>query len=355
MADLNMSNTTTTSLDGSYSDYSAPSASLDAPQTQDVVQEYPDAAEYFGYYKNIPELKKAIDMLALWTTAQGFETDAQTKVLLEHVEGWGEDTILSIFQNLIVVKKVVGDAFAEIVEKDGTLLNIKPISPERIRTIISPKGIIKHYEHLTGGKWRKIEKEKILHLCNDRIADETHGTSVIESCKWVIDALQEAMRDHRIVLHRNRCPVRILEFDSDNTTKRDKLIQEYQDAIKNGEVLVLPKGVAQVVDNQIVITDPTSWIATLQNYFYIAVGIPRVIATSEGFTEAGGKVGFLTFEPIYTNEQTQLEADLWNQLAIKIKFNRPPSLKGVMSEDEQKNTGQVGIQPQDTQATITQE
>jgi len=79
------------------------------------------------------------------------------------------------------------------------------------------------------------------------------------------------------------------------------------------------------------------------------------MATSEGFTEAGGKVGFLTFEPIYTNEQTLLEADLRAQLAIEIKFNRPPSLSGVVSEDEEKNTGQLGIQPKDSEATITRE
>ena len=40
-----------------------------------------------------------------------------------------------------------------------------------------------------------------------------------------------------------------------------------------------------------------------------------------------------------------MENELWNQLAIKIKFNRPPSLAPKTQENAEKNTGQTSIQP----------
>ena len=144
----------------------------------------------------------------------------------------------------------------------------------------------------------------------------------------------------------------VLYIDSDNEDKRNQLIQQYENAIKNGEVLVLPKDTAKLDNAQITPQQRLEWIRYLENFFYQAVGVPRIIATSEGFTEAGGKVGFLTFEPIYTSEQTILESDLFNQLAFKITFNRPPSLQGTTQEDEQKNAGQVGFQPNDTTAGV---
>ena len=67
-------------------------------------------------------------------------------------------------------------------------------------------------------------------------------------------------------------------------------------------------------------------------------------------------MGHVIFQPIYTKEQVDLERDLWNQQAIDIKFNRPPSLGGMQPElDEAKNTGQIAIQPNDVEASITRE
>ena len=64
-------------------------------------------------------------------------------------------------------------------------------------------------------------------------------------------------------------------------------------------------------------------------------------------------MGYMSFEPVYTEEQTLLEQDLWNQLAIRVKFNRPPSLQGIVSEEESKNVNQTGIQPSEVTGTGT--
>ena len=53
--------------------------------------------------------------LATWTTGKGYESNPHDEVILDHLSGWGEDTATAIFWNLIVQKKVFGDAFAEII------------------------------------------------------------------------------------------------------------------------------------------------------------------------------------------------------------------------------------------------
>jgi len=359
MAEFDISKTTTTDLTGKVSDFEVDAESPDSPgeQQKENYWDFPKATEYLGYYKTIPELKKAIDALAIWTVGKGLETDYRTQVLLENINGWGEDTFLSILWNLLTQKKALGDSFAEIINNEkGDLINLKPLFTGDMRVVVDSKGLIKRYEQRTRtgkGKPQKFNPYEIFHISNDRVANEMHGTSVIEAVKWVIEARNEAMRDHRTVIHRNRVPVRIIEVDTDNTTKRNALIAEYEEAINKGEVLVIPKGTVEIKDTGITIQDPIQWIQYLENFFYQAVGIPRVIATSQDFTEAGSKVGYLTFEPIYTWEQTQLEQDVWAQLGLRIKFKRPPSLGGIMKEEEQKNTGQTGFQPNEKRVDIT--
>ena len=66
-------------------------------------------------------------------------------------------------------------------------------------------------------------------------------------------------------------------------------------------------------------------------------------------------MGHVIFEPIYTKEQVDLEGDLLLQQSIKILFNRPPSLGGLVQETEAKNTGQTNLQPNDVEASMTRE
>jgi len=356
MAILNANKSTITTT--TVRDYEVDANSLDYSSSDgETFWEFNEATNNFGYYFSIPELKKAIDILATWTAGKGWEASSElSKVELEHLSGWGEDTFQSILWNLIVTKKIVGDAFAEIIRnKGGDLINLKPISPERVRLVLDGKGLIKRYDvRKVNGEYQAIQTKDILHLCNDRIGDQIHGTSVIDAVKWVIDARNEALNDERMIKHRELA-MGILYVDTDNETKIDKIKEQYADAVKKGEVLVLPKDVAEIRDANVSPRDRLEWIRYLEGFFYQVVGVPRSLTTSEGLTEAGGKIGYLTFEPIYTKEQTDLEDDLWNQMGLKIKFNRPASLGGTVQADEQANTGQVALQPNDVAATLTQE
>jgi len=358
MAELDISKATPTDLN--IRSYSTGSHSLEYSEGDEVFVDFPMSKEYLGYYKKYGQLKKAIDTLWIYVVGKGFDADPYTNLTLEYLRGVGEDTFQNLMWNMGVTSMIIGDAFAEIIrEKDYSgrdrLINLKPISPERMRVVYGKNGLIKRYEQVRWNKdtgkpepFKKFKPENIFHMSNDRIGDEQKGTSVIECCKWTIDAIEEARRDYRIVLHRNVVPVRIIEVDTDDITKRNKFMSEYKDAIKKGEVLVIPKGTVQIQQDTINIQDPINWIQSLENYFYLAVGIPKVIASPDALSEGASKIGYLIFEPIYTFRQVLLEQDLWQQLGLKVKFNRPASLQDNIQQNEQKNTSQIGFQPKET-------
>lgn len=356
MAKLDLRETTTTNLTGGVDNWEAGTQDLESPVGKESSWQNNDFTTWLAYYKTDPQLKQTLIALGIWAFGKGYDADTPTNVLLDRITGSGEDTFSSICQNLLVMKKLNGDAYAEIIRNDkGTLINLKPLNPGNVKVVFNEQGLITRYEMLDeeGQTTNKIQPKDMFHTVNDRIGDEIHGLSVVENIQWALDAKNEAMVDWKRISHRST--IRIMYVDDDNDTPIAELQEQYKDAIKKGEVLILPGSKKDMELEDINVPPIASfldWIRYLDNYIYQVIGVPKIIATSEGFTEAGGKVGFLTFEPVYTKEQSELEKDLWNQLALKVTFKRPPSLQDNVQEDETKNTGQTGFQPNDTQAGV---
>lgn len=360
MAELNISSATTTNFEGQVPDFIVNAQALDAAnQNQDEHYHYfANATTYYGYYLKIPEIFSAANALATWSVSRGWETeDTLTEVILNKVMGMGKDSFNQIMWNHEVIKLVVGDAFCEIKRNDkGTLINLIPISPERVRIVFNKQGMIKRYDVWDGGKWRVVQKKNMLHSSNKRIGDQLHGTSQIEASKFIIDARNEALDDERIIKHRDKA-LGIAYYETDKAGKISYANSQIEKAVKNGEMVGLPKDTIKIEPYPSRSSeDRTGWISYLENFFYQVFGVPRTIASSDGTSEVGGKMGYVIFEPIYTKEQLDLENDLWNQVAVRIKFNRPPSLGGMQPEmDESKNTGQLAVQPNDVAATMERE
>lgn len=350
--------TRTTTLATGVKDYSVPLKTTEGVSAAgETFYTNPNFTKWYGYYRKIPELKSAINALATWILGQGYEAEPHFSVILEHIKGWGEDTFNSILWNMLVTMKVNGDSYAEIIrdEETKTLINLKPLDPSSIITVCNPKGKIIRYEQTSknpNSKPRKFEPDEIFHLCNDRIADEIHGISVIEAVQWVIDAKNEAMADWRRISHRST--IRILYVEEDNKTRLDNLKRDYKDVINKGELLILPikRGEGEFVDLTLPPAEQfLAWIRYLENFFYQALGVPKVIlgGTAEN-TEASAKVSVIVFDPTFIREITELEMDIWNQLGIKIKIKKQPSLMSEAQTNETKNTGQTGFQPNDVTA-----
>lgn len=356
---LDIQQTTTTELDTKVDEFSVAAKKIDSPtQEGENYWYFEDWPEKLGYYSEIPEYQKAIHTYATWVLGKGFTTpSSRNQVILDNFTGWGEDSIHAILWNMLVVKKINGDSFAEIVrdEETGELTNLKPLDPGRMRVVVGPKGTIIGYDYRQLTKeYKRFEPEEILHLCNDRIADQIHGTAASEAAKWVIDARNEAMRDLRRIAHRST--IRVLYVEEDDKTRLVNLKSDYAEAIKKGEVLIIP-GKPKETGFQDLTMPPTQafleWIRYLENVFYQVVGVPKVISGgTEDNTEAGAKVGMVVFDPIYIREITDLQADLWNQMAIQLEFVGQKSMMDNIQSDQAKNTSQTGFQPNDTTAGV---
>ena len=350
--ELDIREITSTTMKGGVPDWKVSPQRIDEAGPQPETYWYNDKwSEYLGYLKTIPEYRNAVRALAIYTAGRGWscplEKDTAT---LERIRGWGEDTFDSIMQMMIIIKKTNGDAYSEIIRNDSsTLINFKPLNPLSVRHAVNLKGLLVGYDVKNAkGEWIRMKVEDIFHISNDRIANEIHGTSVLQACKGVIDWLNEMLSDLRRIMHRSS--IRVIYVDMDNSSVLTTIKNEWNTAFKNGEAIMLPgrKGVDfEIVDYPVPPTQAfLEAIRFARDYFYEVLGVPKVITggTQES-TEASSKIGYQTFEQPYITEQRLLEQDIWNQLGIRIKFDRPKSLLSELAGEQSANQSQTGFQP----------
>jgi len=347
MVEFNSNSATTTDMTSTVTSVTIPTYVIDDVTNEKVTYiSFNDAPEYLGIYKKIPQLRSALKIFALRVAGQGWTADDRTTIELERITGWGEDNFSQIMQQHTINKKILKDSFIQVIRNDkGTLINLKPLDTNKMRIAINEQGMINHYEYrkLSGG-WDRLNTWEVLHSCNDRINGELHGTSIIESLKFIIEAKNEWLEDERLIRHRDKA-LGIIYYKTDNTGKIAYANSQIEKAVKNGEMLGLPEDTATITQYPSKSpADRIMWGQYLDNLFYQVVGVPKALVSSEGFTEAGGKAGLISFEPNEIAEKEELEADLWNQLGIRVKFNRSPSILGDSQMSETKNTGQTGIQ-----------
>ena len=314
---------------------------------------------YFGYFNKIPELKASINAKATWTIGKGFQANEVTTILLDSIKGFGKDTFNTILENMIRVYHIGGDAFAEIMrDEDDILINLKPLDPASITIIVDDKGIIKRYEQRekTGKKkaLNKWKPEKMFHLARNRVADEIHGVGIIETVEDIIKYRNQAMKDWDRVLHRNIDPLFVYHMDTDDPTEVANFKAKMDKARGNGENIYVPKGnivpeVIGVAPNQNL--NPLAWIDNLNEYFYEAVGVPKIIVgSSRAFTEASAKIAYLAFQQTIEEEQLFIEEQVLAQLNLVIELEFPASLEGDLLSDKVKDGEEQAAVPSDVTA-----
>jgi len=360
MSELNISAATTTNLTGTVPDFIVYAKSLDAanPKQDETYLYFDQAAQMLGYVYEIPEIFNAASALCTWSVNRGWTCkNPSVMAQLKHVRGLGNQTFTQIMWSHLFMKLIVKDAFIEVKKNDkGIILNMIPISPERVRVVFGkPSGLIKRYDVWTGTEWRAIKRENMYHSTNKRIGDQMGGLSQVEMAKKVVEAKAEALADERIIKHRDKA-LGIVYYQTDKSGKITYVNSQIEKGVNKGEMIGLPEGTAKIEAFPARGSeDRTGWLQYLDNLFYQIFGVPRSIASSDGTSEVGGKMGHVIFEPIYTKEQIDEEENWELQHAIMIKFNRPPSLGGLVKEEEAKNTGQTQIQPNDSVVTLNRE
>lgn len=358
MPTTDVGKTITTDMTSAVTNFSVDTKATDGPADQDeTFYDNTNWTQYFGYYKAIPELRAVIDAKATWTVGKGFKARADAKVTLEFLNGWGVDTFNTILENMIRTYNIGGDAFCEIIlDKEGNLINLKSLDPSSIRIVVNRQGMIKRYEQTTKTKNQKpikFKPEQIFHLCRNRVADEIHGVSMVESLVTIILMRNEAMADMKKLLHRNVAPIHLWHIDSDDTAKIAELKTQADKAVANVENIIVPKG---TVEHEIVAVptnatlNPLPWIDSLNEYFYEAAGVPKIIiGSSRAFTEASAKIGYLAFQQTIEEEQLYIEEEVWQQLYLRIELEFPATIENELISDKKKD-GAVNIQPNEVTA-----
>lgn len=321
-----------------------------SPEDQDLpTTEYLcDWSKWNGYYQQVPLLASVIDAKARWAVGKGFKSNK--KALLDKITGNGKDTFNDILSNAVKTYTIGGDFFAEIIKnKRGELVNLKPINPGSMKILANDRGIIIGYEQQlkTIGLQQTIpfKPDQILHLSWNRLGDECHGLSTIKKLENIILALQEALTDYKIVMHRNISPTTIIELDEDDPTEVASFKNKIEQVYKNKEIVFLPKDTAKLTKvgvPQYSSIDPIPYLSFLQTHFIIAENVPFVIlGSSEKSTEASAKIVYLAFQQWIEYNQMFLEDQIKSQLGIEIELEFPADLMEAASAGV--NQGAIGI------------
>jgi len=355
-------------MSGVVEDVTVDARTTDGATGSETTYQCSEWSQWFGYYKTIPELKQAIDTRAMWTVGKGWTADISDTIVLERMRGWGEDTFNSILKNMIVTKRICGDAYAEIVrDEDGTLLNIKPLDPSSIVVVADKKGMLKRYEQVNKSSKGtiKFQPKDILHLQNKRVADEIHGQSDVEAVEGIIKAHHESFEDTKKLMHRYVKPIMAFKVDTDDETKIAAFVAKMDAVVNKGENIYIPKGTVEfelvsVPSNATL--NPAPWRQYLKDRFFQTVGIPQIILGSSGeFTESTAKIAYLAFQQSVEDEQLDIEQQIYRQLFIKIKLEFPATMQNEvisMKQDEMKDGAAPGtpeetaFQPNDVEAGV---
>jgi len=361
MVKNDIGNTTEGSTDNTIENYSVDAANTDGA-TGNGETNYTNTkwSKWYGYFTAIPELNAAINAKATWTIGKGFKAEPQTEMLLDSIKGFGKDTFNTILENAVRTYYVGGDAFMEIIRDDeGNLTNLKPLDPATITIVTNESGIIDRYEQIAKRKSKekspkKFKPEDIFHLARNRVADQIHGTSVIESIENIILARNESIDDYKKVMHNNVTPRWKFKLKTDDeaeiaaykakmdsvTSTTSANIYEPFDVSESELIAVAPNATL----------DPKAWIEAQGDYFYEAVGTPQIILGGSGeFTEASAKIAYLAWQQNIEEEQLFIEEQVLLQLNLVIELEFPASLENELLSDKAKD-GPQNIDASETTA-----
>ncbi len=362
MAETDIGSTIASDLNNAMTDYSVDTQETDGIQDQkETSYTNSEWAQQLGYYKTIPELAAVIDAKATWTVGKGFQADEQTTMMLDAIDGFGADTFNTILENMIRTYHIGQDSFAEIIrDEDGVLINLKPLDTGTMSIITNAKGIIIRYEQnskVKGTKPKKFTPDKIFHLCRNRVADEIHGQSMIQSLADSILRINEAKADWKKVLHRNVRPMMIWHMDTDDASEIAAFKATRDAAKEDVEDIYIPKG---AVVPELIATagnatlNPLPWIEAETQRFYETAGVPKIIlGGAGGFTEAAVKIAYLAYQQTIEEEQLFIEEQFLIQVGYEIELEFPASLENELLSDKKKDgEGEEVAQPNDTIAEM---
>jgi hypothetical protein len=303
-------------------------------------------SKWNGIFYSIPDVQSALIMKSIWNTGKGFDTDIQTRVILDHITGWGKDTFEDILFNLDLTSMIGGDSFAEIIKDDNELINLKVLDPSSISVVCDDKGIIIRYEQtIKVSKDQKIVKKfepnQIFHLSNNRYADNIHGLSSIEALEETIKADNESFEIMKKVMRFQARPFILWKLKTDDEVTIRDFVQKIEKARGYGEDTFIPDDENAVSFEVIQLNINNAifdWRNDIRTKYYRNVGLPQIVPGASGnSTESESKVIYTAFGQIVQQRQKFIERQFWLQLQIRISLKHPDSFFEDLKNDASKD------------------
>lgn len=349
--------TTATDISNNTEQYTIQAETTDATESGEYRYNFDNWSKWLGYYKQIPELRAAIDSLATWTVGKGYTSDVYTEAKLLLIRGNGVDSFNTILENMIRTMHINGDSFAEIiVDEDGEVRNIKPLDPASM-VVVAEGGVIKRYEQINKTNKKKMNEfdpSEILHFSRNRVADEVHGTSMVEALEWMLEAYNRGLKVMDVVVSRYAKPMRIWYVDTDDATEIAAFKTKIDDVHNKTENVIVPKGTVEhelVSVPQNATLSPVNWTTILRQEIFRVARVPEIIVGgSSELTEASAKIVYLAFQQTIEEEQLYIEEQIMHQLYLDINLEFPASLERELISDKRKDMGSMQFSPSDTTA-----
>lgn len=294
-----------------------------------------------GFIDRIPVLDSIIsaNAAAVSSSWRTFGRNAKTmKEVLNGVTGNGKQTFKQLMNNALMVAKIGGDCYMEIItDSDLNISNIVMLPADNIKQNIK-NGQIKSYEEIDGGsKWRPLE---ILHFAYNSIGAMTHGRSVIEPMQNIlIDYLQILDTGQKIYEHYVK-PREIYYADTDDPAK----LSELSDLIRKTNAvpksaLVLPKGTVELQFQMVSggILSPRDWVRVLLDNIVMSSRVPELaLGTGTVNSEESAKIQFEGFRQMVRWDQQWMEETLQLQLFMLQYPDHTPNIEFSFAAEPQE-------------------
>jgi len=354
MGNLDITKTQQSDFTNQVSEYEVDPLNVrEATNLDETVWTNDRASIQWAWFNSNPDLKSALVMKAIWDVGKGYTADPETMVLLDHIKGNGKQSFRDILFSMEIMKRIYGDAFAEIIRDKETeeIINLKLLNPANIRVVFNKFGDIIRYEQFNKPNDTKPttwEPDQILHFINMSMCAQIHGISEIDVLEPTLKADEESFADVRKVMHNQAIPMILWKLKTDDTTVITSFVAKVNAArALGGENLFIPDD-DNIVTHELVEINLSQaifeWRNDIRNKFYRNIGLPQIIPGAGGQgTESESKVIYTAYGNIVENDQKYVEEQIWNQLYKKIDLIAPESLIPQLQSDTRKDTGQMGV------------
>jgi hypothetical protein len=354
MGNLNINNAVLGDNKNQVAQYEISALNVETPQDlEETEYTIKRANEYWSWFNVHPDLQSAFVMKGIWDTGKGYTADAETMVILDHINGNGKQTFKDILFSMDISTNLFGESYAEIIrdEDTGELINLKLLNPANIKTIYGKRGDIIRYEQFNAHAKNTVttwKPEDIFVLSNmGGICGKMGGISKIEAMENTLKADMESFDDVRKVMHSQAIPLILWKLKTDDPTTIGNFVNKINTARKlGGENVFIPDD-DNIVTHELVEVNLSSaifeWRNDIRNKFYRVLGMPQIVFGSSQSTESGGKVEMMAHENVFEFGQSYIEEQVWNQLYLKINLISPTSILSDLQTDQAKDSGQMGM------------